>query len=207
MREHSYFIMFCRKIQQLSQSFPRPKARKKRPPIGGRCALASCKGIKSRRSGKGPDGGGKGVFCGHAAAKRAMVTPPPKKSDIPLQTVPPATAGTRSVPIHVRQDRRAAQRLRNRRRGLTVAQTPRAAGSAEDKQPAGQQHCGQKSSLFSFKGYFKALFHHKIHNRRGTLAPAARSGSPQNRKPALLIRPSHKIVHWTVLLSFKFSQV
>lgn len=80
MREHYYFIMFCRKIQQISQSFPRPKARKKRPPIGGRCALASCKGIKSRRSGKGPDGGGKGVFCGHAAAKRAMVTPPPKRA-------------------------------------------------------------------------------------------------------------------------------
>lgn len=70
--------MFCRKIQQLSQSFPRPKARKKRPPIGGRCALASCKGIKFRRSGKGPDGGGKGVFCGRFAANFVWDTPPPK---------------------------------------------------------------------------------------------------------------------------------
>ena len=79
---------------------------------------------------------GKGVFCGHAARKKGNGYAAAEKSDIPLQTVPPATAGTRECAFFT-FGRIAAprQRLRNRRRGLTVAQTPRAAGSAEDKQP------------------------------------------------------------------------
>ena len=127
-----------------------PKKQKEHPPNGGRCALVHVRGnfddpAKVRMV------AGKAHFAdippqirvGYAAARK-------KHSACRLSF--------RLQPEHrvrlfsLRQDRRAAQRLRNRRRCLTVAQTPRAAMSAGDKQPAGQQHCGQKFSLFSFKG-------------------------------------------------------
>lgn len=127
-----------------------PKTQKERPPNDGRCALVHVRGnfddpAKVRMV------AGKAHFAdippqirvGYAAARK-------KHSACRLSFRPQPEHRVRLFSL--RQDRRAAQRLRNRRRCLTVAQTPRAAMSAGDKQPAGQQHCGQKFSLFSFKG-------------------------------------------------------
>lgn len=74
--------------------------------------------------------------------------------------------------------------------------------------PQGESTAGELTNLFSFQELLcKPFVSFCFHNRYGRIPPAARSACPQNLKLCLLNRSHPKIVHWTALLSSKFSKV